>query len=80
MGLSTGSLRVYRLNEHTSSAADRSDHGHSEASTKSTRLTDLLHEEEKFSKRPIQQLAVIKEANVFVALADNHVSIHDLQT
>jgi len=39
-----------------------------------------MREEEKFSKRPVQQLAIIKEANVLVALYDNHVSLHDLQT
>ena len=39
-----------------------------------------MREEEKFSKRPIQQLATIKEANILVSLSDNHVSIHDLQS
>jgi Vam6/Vps39-like protein vacuolar protein sorting-associated protein 39 len=39
-----------------------------------------MREEEKFSKRPIQQLAIIKEANIMVSLSDNYVSLHDLQT
>lgn len=52
----------------------------SKSAPRSKRLTDLLHEEEKFSKRSITQLAIIKEANVLVALTDNHVVVHDLQT
>lgn len=44
------------------------------------RPADLLREEEKFSRRPIQQLAIIKEANILVSLSDNYVSIHDIQT
>jgi tetratricopeptide (TPR) repeat protein len=39
-----------------------------------------MREEEKFSKRPVQQLAIIKEANILVSLSDNYVSLHDLQT
>lgn len=39
-----------------------------------------MREEEKFSKRAIQQLAIIKEANILVSLSDGYVSIHDLQT
>jgi Vam6/Vps39-like protein vacuolar protein sorting-associated protein 39 len=39
-----------------------------------------MREEEKFSKRPIQQLAIIKEANILVSLSDAFVSLHDLQT
>jgi Vam6/Vps39-like protein vacuolar protein sorting-associated protein 39 len=44
------------------------------------RPVDLLREEEKFSRKPIQQLAIVKEANILVSLSDNYVSIHDLQT
>jgi hypothetical protein len=39
-----------------------------------------MREEEKFSKRPIQQLAIIKEASSLVSLSDAFVSLHDLQT
>ena len=39
-----------------------------------------MREEEKFSKRPIQQLAIIKEAIILVSLSDAFVSLHDLQT
>ncbi len=41
---------------------------------------DLLREEDRFSRKAVQQLAMIKEANVLVSMSDNHVSIHDLQT
>ena len=41
---------------------------------------ELKREVEKFARRPIQQLAVIKEANVLVSLSDAFVSFHDLQT
>lgn len=50
------------------------------APTPKVRHADLLREEEKFSRRPVQQLAIIKESNILVSLSDNHVSIHDLQT
>ncbi|PSK40164.1 hypothetical protein B9Z65_8104 [Elsinoe australis] len=83
VGLNTGSLRIYRVNEPLTPAPN-GDTGVSkddaQPSKPAQRPTDLLHEEEKFSKRAVQQLAVIKEANVLVALTDNHVSVHDLQT
>jgi len=39
-----------------------------------------LREEEKFSRKPIQQLAVIKEANILISLSDSYVTFYDLQT
>ncbi|KAM7194088.1 hypothetical protein V8F33_007415 [Rhypophila sp. PSN 637] len=43
--------------------------------------TDLLREVEKFSNRPIEQLAIIKEANLLVSLSTyNGISLHDLST
>jgi len=41
---------------------------------------ELLREEERFSRRPIQQLAVIKEAGLLVSLSDSVVSLHDMHT
>ena len=41
---------------------------------------ELLREQEKFSKYRIEQLAIIKEANLLVSLSNNYVSVHDLQT
>jgi Vam6/Vps39-like protein vacuolar protein sorting-associated protein 39 len=39
-----------------------------------------MREEEKFSKRPILQLAIIKEASILISLSDNYVSLYDLET
>jgi tetratricopeptide (TPR) repeat protein len=93
VGLNSGSLRIYRVNDATEDAepAARQNGGrHNEQSEQSEaaapapapalKPADLLREEEKFSRRPIQQLAIIKEANILISLSDNHVSIHDLQT
>ncbi|CAI6253085.1 unnamed protein product [Periconia digitata] len=87
VGLNTGALRIYRVNEATEDD-DPPPHNNGsqngdpapEAHTTKVRPADLLREEEKFSRRPIQQLAIIKESNILVSLSDNHVSIHDLQT
>jgi len=63
VGLSTGGLRVYRVN---AAGAERA--------------VELLREEEKFSRRAVQQLALVKGSNLLVSLSDAHVSLHDLQT
>lgn len=83
VGLNTGILRVYRINElieedqayHSAEAAEI---GESSQLKKSP--VDLLREEEKFSKYKIEQLAIIKEANILVSLSNNYVSIYDLQS
>lgn len=95
VGLNTGSLRIYRLNDpattiengHAASNSISSslprnsgDHLQRPSSRGSTRPTDLLREVEKFSSRAIEQLAIIKEANTIVSLSNYHVSLHDLQT
>ncbi|KAB8346335.1 hypothetical protein FH972_023379 [Carpinus fangiana] len=74
VGLSTGSLRIYRTKEFT----DDPEAAPAEEGEKPK--IDLLRDEDKFSKKPIQQLAIIKEANVLISLSDAHVSFHDLQT
>ena len=88
VGLNSGSLRIYRVNEQSDdgdvdvnvklngSQADEQP----EPSAAQKKPAELLREEEKFSRRPIQQLAIIKEANILISLSDNHVSIHDLQS
>ena len=76
VGLSTGCLRIYRLNEVPEDADSAAQDA--AASAPKTRAADLLREEEKFSRRPIQQLAVIKEAGILVSLSDNYVSFYDL--
>ncbi|KAF2497414.1 hypothetical protein BU16DRAFT_446586, partial [Lophium mytilinum] len=81
VGLNTGSLRIYRVNE-VNEDADKPEqqNGDNESNQPKAKPADLLREEEKFSRRPVQQLAIIKEANILVSLSDNYVSIHDLQT
>lgn len=49
-------------------------------STQKSNVVDLMREQDKFSKHKIEQLAIVKEANLLVSLSNNHVSIHDLQT
>ena len=81
VGLNTGSLRVYRVNELID---DPHEHGETAVengtppSLKSP--VDLMREQEKFSKYKIEQLAIVKEANILVSLSNNYVSTHDLQS
>lgn len=86
VGLNSGSLRIYRVNDQIEDPEpDAKQNGsqndeQAEPPTPKKKPAELLREEEKFSRRPIQQLAIIKEANILISLSDNHVSIHDLQT
>ncbi|TWU75638.1 low-affinity phosphate transporter [Metarhizium rileyi] len=94
VGLNSGSLRVYRLNEPSSLQQDDlpptidqaarnaspSPNGGRQPSRPSAKPTDLLREIEKFSTRAIDQLAIIKEANIIISLSNYYVSLHDLQT
>lgn len=86
VGLNTGSLRIYRVNETTQDdeqpAHNEDNNGSNQSEPQTPKVTpvDLLREEDKFSRRPVQQLAIIKEANILLSLSDNHVSVYDLQT
>ena len=80
VGLHTGSLRIYRVNELNDETETTEQNGDQQPEQPKTRPADLLREEEKFSRRPILQLAIIKEANILVSLSDSYVSIHDLQS
>ncbi|EAQ86736.1 hypothetical protein CHGG_07989 [Chaetomium globosum CBS 148.51] len=118
VGLNTGSLRIYRVNEPTTPPDTKRDTGPDSKSANSTlaaqvqvegtglasstdpasptpvtsqdgqpppvpkaaKPTDLLREVEKFSTRAIEQLAIIKEANILVSLSNYAISIHDSQT
>ncbi|KAI1823922.1 SPX domain-containing protein [Xylaria intraflava] len=105
VGLNTGALRIYRLNElparpkesvssnggatplpDNQPAQPNTDSGsqsHSRTESPSgpvAKPTDLLREVEKFSTRAINQLAIIKEANIIVSLSNYHISFHDFQT
>lgn len=78
VGLSTGNLRIYRLNELASG-----ENGAADAERPASRTgkpTELMREVERFSTRSIDQLAVIKEANTIVSLSNYHVSLHDLHS
>lgn len=83
VGLNTGSLRIYRVDEFSDELGRSSQNGEDhpdEPATPKPKLADLLREEEKFSRRAIHQLAIIKESNILVSLSENFVSIHDLQS
>ena len=97
VGLNTGSLRIYRLNELSSdqlppTTNDAHDSGEitspktptkQDPTTKpglAPKPTDLLREVEKFSTRSIEQLAIVKEADLLISLSNYHVSFHNLQT
>lgn len=86
VGLNTGALRIYRVNDQIEDTEpEQKQNGdyngdQPEPPVPKAKPADLLREEEKFSRRPIQQLAIVKEANILVSLSDNYVSIHDIQT
>ncbi|KAL9037863.1 MAG: hypothetical protein Q9214_005512 [Letrouitia sp. 1 TL-2023] len=85
VGLNTGSLRIYRINE-TISDSKPAYHGHPSdnqdrpSSSSQPKAVDLMREEEKFSKHKIEQLAIVREANLLISLSNNIVSSHDLQS
>ncbi|KAF1924659.1 glycoside hydrolase family 28 protein [Didymella exigua CBS 183.55] len=68
VGLNSGALRVYRVNEETGEQPAQAS------------AADLLREEDKFSRRPVVQLGFLKEISILISLSDGHVSIHDLHT
>lgn len=84
--MNTGSLRIYRVNETLDNQTRQNgsaklDDVHPPRPDSSTKKpVDLLREVEKFSSRAIEQLAIIKEANVLLSLSNSFVSIHDLQS
>ena len=94
VGLSTGSLRIYRVNEVPTLANEPPQHDGSANSIPSNdeepsqpnsvpperKIAELLREQEKFSKYKIEQLAIIKEANILISLSNGLVSIHDIQS
>ena len=83
VGLNTGSLRIYRVNE----AGDDPTGANSMNATEdvvspppNVRPVELLREQEKFSRYKVEQLAIIKEANILISLSNSYVSIYDLHT
>ena len=83
VGLNSGSLRIYRVNEpiaETTSQDGRSIADQKPTSQAGPKAADLLREQEKFSKQRIEQLALVKEANILLSLSNGYVHMHDLQS
>lgn len=88
VGLNTGSLRIYRINNAPSRPSDpentttdpTSSNDPTPNPTPPSRASELLREYEKFSRYKIDQLAVFREANILISLSNGLVSIHDLGT
>ena len=86
VGLNTGTLRVYRVNEpepepepqRGPSEGDTDGDVEPGAEQRKVKPTDLLREQEKFAKAKIEQLALIKEVGLLVVLAGGVVSLVDL--
>lgn len=78
VGLNSGSLRIYRVNEIE--AVDEQQQQSSSKPGVAAKPVDLLRELEKFSPRAVEQLAIIKGANILISLSNYIVSIHDLQS
>lgn len=83
VGLNNGNLRIYRINEVEEGEESSKDDDHDGPVVPSTtpeKPTDLLREQERFSRYKIEQLAIIKEAKLLVSLSGGYVSIHDVQS
>ncbi|KAL9065274.1 MAG: hypothetical protein Q9161_008353 [Pseudevernia consocians] len=83
VGLNTGSLRIYRVNDPIDESSERNGSptdGDRPTSQSDPKPVDLMRELEKFSKYKVEQLAVVKEANFLVSLSNSQVHIHDLQS
>ncbi|CAF9911440.1 MAG: Vacuolar morphoproteinsis protein 6 [Alectoria fallacina] len=83
VGLNTGCLRIYRVNDAIDESSERNGSptdGDRPISQSDLKPVDLMRELEKFSKYKVEQLAVIKEANILVSLSNSQVNIHDLQS
>ncbi|KAL9603178.1 MAG: hypothetical protein Q9219_001381 [cf. Caloplaca sp. 3 TL-2023] len=80
VGLNTGSLRVYRVNEPINETQTQNGRDAENQRPSSSNAVDLMREEEKFSKYKIEQLAIVKEANLLISLSNAVISTHDLHT
>lgn len=82
VGLNTGSLRIYRINEAATADDNETEERNLETTVPKPKqeVAELLREQEKFSRYKIEQLAIVKEANILVSLSNAIVSIHDLQS
>lgn len=80
VGLNTGTLRIYRLNELPDEKEYDCKFDNGDKSSSTHRAIDLLREVEKFSTKTIEQLAIIKESNILISLSNSCIFIHDLQS
>lgn len=85
VGLNTGSLRIYRVNEAADDSTQSKRNSVNTAGDGTTpqskaRPVELLREQENFARYKVEQLAIIKEANILASLSNSYVSIYDLQT
>ncbi|KAL3425517.1 vacuolar sorting protein 39 domain 1 [Phlyctema vagabunda] len=87
VGLNTGALRIYRVNEiqdeplkQNGTSKEDGKPASKPDSSSGQKPVDLLREVEKFSTRSIEQLAILKEANILISLSNYYVSIHDLHS
>lgn len=80
VGLSTGSLRVYRVNDVPLVQTEQLQDNEDAATSSKVKAVELLREEDKFSKKAITQMAIIKEASILISLSDACISFHDMQS
>ena len=83
VGLSTGSLRIYRVNKPADGCSEHNGEGSGEDRPRSkagSKPVDLLREQEKFAKYKVEQLAIVKEANTLLSLSNSQIHIHDLKS
>ena len=93
VGLSTGTLRVYRINAEPTnhdgsftasdkeSASITANSAKQEAESAISKTTvELLREYEKFSKYKVERLVLLRDASSFLALSNAAVQVHDLKT
>ncbi|POS82639.1 hypothetical protein EPUL_005423, partial [Erysiphe pulchra] len=80
VGLNTGNLRIYRVNEPFDKSVNVPELSKKIKSSVASKAIDLLREVEKFSTKSIEQLAIIKESNILISLSNAYVSIHDLHS
>ncbi|KAL9100574.1 MAG: hypothetical protein Q9163_004063 [Psora crenata] len=79
VGVNTGCLRVYRINEPIDESTDRKSTEQRPTSPPESKAVDLLREQEKFCRQRIEQLALVKEANILLSLSNGYIHLHDLQ-
>ena len=83
VGLNTGILRIYRVNEPANGSSEQDGETIGEERPQSQagqKPVDLLRELEKFAKYKVEQLAIVKEANILLSLSNSQVHLHSLKS